>query len=118
MYYIRTGDRLQRTAVWINEIDGGLDHVRDVVLNDSLGIAADLDAAMAAHVDSYVDEWQATLRDPDKLARFVSFVNAPDQPDADLRYVVERNQPRPATPAERGQLEPVLLAGPRLEVRR
>jgi nitrite reductase (NADH) large subunit len=118
MYYVRTGDRLQRTAVWVNEIEGGLDHVREVVLNDSLGIAADLDAAMAAHVDSYVDEWQATLQDPEKLARFVSFVNAPDQPDADLRYVVERNQPRPATPAERGQLEPVLLAGPRLEVRR
>jgi nitrite reductase (NADH) large subunit len=118
MYYIRTGDRLQRTAVWINEIEGGLDHVRDVVLDDSLGIAADLDAAMAAHIDSYVDEWQATLRDPEKLARFVSFVNAPDQPDADLRYVVERNQPRPATPAERGQMGPVLLAGPRLEVRR
>ncbi|GAA3119352.1 nitrite reductase (NADH) large subunit [Kribbella aluminosa] len=116
MYYIRTGDRLQRTSVWMREI--GLDQVRDVVLNDSLGIAADLDAAMARHVDSYVDEWRATLDDPDKLARFVSFVNAPDQPDADLRYVVERNQPRPATPAERGQLEPVLLAGPRLEVRR
>ncbi|MFG1814772.1 nitrite reductase large subunit NirB [Kribbella sp. NPDC049174] len=118
MYYVRTGDRLQRTSVWINDIEGGLDHVRDVVLNDSLGIAADLDAAMAKHVDAYVDEWRATLNDPDKLARFVSFVNAPDQPDADLRYVVERNQPRPATPAERGQLEPVLLAGPRLEVRR
>ncbi|MFI5696095.1 nitrite reductase large subunit NirB [Kribbella sp. NPDC051586] len=118
MYYVRTGDRLQRTAVWMRELEGGLDHVRDVVLNDSLGIAADLDAAMARHVDSYVDEWQATLNDPGKLARFVSFVNAPDQPDADLRYVVERNQPRPATPAERGQLEPVLLAGPRLEVRR
>ncbi|HZX03225.1 nitrite reductase large subunit NirB [Kribbella sp.] len=116
MYYIRTGDRLQRTSVWMREI--GLDQVRDVVLNDSLGIAADLDAAMARHVDSYVDEWRATLTDPDKLARFVSFVNAPDQPDADLRYVVERNQPRPATPAERGRLEPVLLAGPRLEVRR
>ncbi|MET7279228.1 nitrite reductase large subunit NirB [Kribbella sp. NPDC005582] len=118
MYYVRTGDRLQRTSVWIREIEGGLDHVRDVVLNDSLGIGADLDAAMAEHVDAYVDEWQATLADPAKLARFVSFVNAPDQPDADLRYVVERNQPRPATPAERGQLEPVLLAGPRLEVRR
>ncbi|MEV0285385.1 nitrite reductase large subunit NirB [Kribbella sp. NPDC050820] len=117
MYYIRTGDRLQRTSVWISEIEGGLEHVKDVVLNDSLGIAGDLDAAMARHVDSYVDEWRATLNDPDKLARFVSFVNAPDQPDADLRYVVERNQPRPATPAERGQLEPVLLAGPRLEVR-
>ena len=98
MYYVRTADRLQRTAAWIDEIEGGLDHVRDVVLHDSLGIAADLDAAMAAHVDSYADEWRVTLEDPDKLARFVSFVNAPDQPS---------------------QLTgPVLLAGPRLEVRR
>jgi nitrite reductase (NADH) large subunit len=108
MYYIRTGDRLQRTAVWMAEIEGGLDHVRDVVLNDSLGIGADLDAAMAAHVDSYADEWRTTLEDPDKLARFVSFVNAPDQPDDGLRYVVERNQPRPAP----------VVAGPVLEVRR
>jgi microsomal dipeptidase-like Zn-dependent dipeptidase len=105
-------------TTWLTEIEGGLDHVREVVLEDSLGIADDLDAAMAAHIGSYEDEWQATLKDPEKLARFVSFVNAPDQPDADLRYVVERNQPRPATPAERGELEPVLLAGPRLEVRR
>jgi nitrite reductase (NADH) large subunit len=96
MYYIRTGDRLQRTAVWMAELDGGLDHVRDVVLHDSLGIGADLDAAMAAHVDSYADEWRSTLEDPDKLARFVSFINAPDQPDDGLRYLVERNQRRPA----------------------
>ena len=116
MYYVRTGDRLQRTSVWMRELDGGLEHVRDVVLHDSLGIGADLDAAMAAHVDSYADEWRVTLEDPEKLARFVSFVNAPDQPDADLRYVVERNQPRPAT--ERDLSGPVLLAGPRLEVRR
>ncbi len=96
MYYVRTGDRLQRTAVWMAELDGGLDHVRDVVLHDSLGIGADLDAAMWAHVDSYADEWRTTLEDPDKLARFVSFINAPDQPDDGLRYLVERNQRRPA----------------------
>ncbi|WP_328996632.1 nitrite reductase large subunit NirB [Kribbella sp. NBC_01245] len=118
MYYVRTGDRLQRTATWITSIEGGLDHVREVVLEDSLGIAADLDKAMAEHVDSYADEWRATLDDPEKLSRFVSFVNAPDQPDADLRYVVERNQPRPATPAEKELTGPVLLAGPRLEIRR
>ena len=113
MYYIRTGDRLQRTSVWLAEIEGGLDHVRDVVIGDTLGIAADLDAAMAEHIGSYVDEWRATLEDPDKLARFVSFVNAPDHPDDDLRYVVERDQPRPASASERAD---VLVAGPRLEV--
>ncbi|MFN8077091.1 MAG: nitrite reductase large subunit NirB [Kineosporiaceae bacterium] len=101
MYYIRTADRLQRTASWLEEIEGGLEHVRAVVLEDSLGIAADLDAAMASHVDTYVDEWRATLEDPEKLRRFSAFVNAPDQGDPDLAYVAERGQRRPARPEER-----------------
>ncbi|HEY6797919.1 MAG TPA: nitrite reductase large subunit NirB [Kineosporiaceae bacterium] len=101
MYYVRTADRLQRTAPWLEEIEGSLDHVRAVVLDDSLGIAADLDAAMAAHVDGYVDEWRATLEDPVKLRRFAAFVNAPGTPDPDLVYLTERGQRRPATPAER-----------------
>ncbi len=119
MYYVRTADRLQRTAPWLEEIEGGLDHVRAVVLNDSLGIADDLDRAMAAHVENYEDEWAATLNDPVKLARFVSFVNAPEESDPTLSYVVERGQSRPATAAERGGTtagSPVMIAGPRLEV--
>jgi nitrite reductase (NADH) large subunit len=81
MFYIRTADRLQRTAVWQETIEGGLDHIRAVVCDDSLGIASDLDDAMARHVDGYRDEWAGVLEDPDKLARFVSFINAPDEPD-------------------------------------
>ncbi len=80
MYYIRTADRLQRTSTWLDEV-GGLDRVREVVVDDSLGLGDELEAAMAKHVDSYFDEWQATIDDPVKLARFVSFVNAPDQPE-------------------------------------
>jgi nitrite reductase (NADH) large subunit len=113
MYYIRTADRLQRTAAWIDDVEGGLDGVRAVVLEDSLGIGADLDAAMAAHVEGYEDEWRAVLEDPEKLARFSSFVNAPATPDPDLAYVPERGQMRPATAAERA----VLVAGPTLPVR-
>jgi nitrite reductase (NADH) large subunit len=117
VYYVRTADRLQRTAAWLEEIEGGLDHVRAVVLEDSLGIAADLDAAMVTHVSGYVDEWRATLEDPEKLRRFVSFVNAPDQPDPSLAYVVERGQPRPASAADHAaDREAVLISGPRLEV--
>jgi len=120
MYYVRTADRLQRTAAWLEEIEGGLDHVREVVLEDSVGIAADLDAAMGAHVDHYVDEWAATLDDPARLRRFVSFVNEPEHSDPSLAYVVERGQPRPATPAERDPAQrtgaAVVIAGPRLEV--
>ena len=114
MYYVRTADRLQRTAPWVEAVDGGMAAVRAVVLDDSLGIGADLDAAMAAHVESYEDEWAATLDDPEKLAQFVSFVNEPDAADPSLAYVTERGQRRPATTAER---EAVLVAGPRLEVR-
>ena len=114
LYYVRTADRLQRTAAWLEEVEGGLEHVRAVVLEDSLGIGADLDAAMAAHVEGYVDEWKAVLDDPEKLARFASFVNAPETPDPSLAYVTERGQRRPATPAER---DAVLVAGPTLEVR-
>ncbi|MBO0609608.1 nitrite reductase large subunit NirB [Myceligenerans salitolerans] len=123
MYYIRTGDRLQRTAPWMDEVEGGLDGVRQVVMEDSLGICADLDAAMADHVASYEDEWRAVLEDPEKLRRFTSFVNAPEETDPNLAYVAERGQHRPATDAERAaavagaQDAPVLISGPHLEVR-
>ena len=50
MYYIRTADRLQRTAAWIDSLDGGLDRVREVVVDDALGLGAELEAAMARHV--------------------------------------------------------------------
>ena len=100
MYYIRTADRLQRTARWMEDLDGGLDHVRDVVVQDSLGIGADLEAAMARHVEHYEDEWAATLKDPDRLRRFRSFVNAPDAADSSIVLVEERGQRRPATEAE------------------
>ncbi len=117
MYYVRTADRLQRTAVWQADHEGGLDAIRAVIMDDALGICADLDAAMAVHVDSYEDEWAAVLSDPDTLRRFGSFVNAPDAVDPSLAYVAERGQPRPATPAER-QDAGILIAGTTLEVRR
>jgi nitrite reductase (NADH) large subunit len=99
MYYIRTADRLQRTAPWVESLDGGLDRVREVVVDDALGLGSELEAAMARHVDTYFDEWQATLDDPDKLARFVSFVNAPDVPDPHITFRAERGQVAPADSA-------------------
>ncbi|MGH4014703.1 MAG: nitrite reductase large subunit NirB [Pseudonocardiaceae bacterium] len=113
MFYVRTADRLQRTAPWLEELEGGLDHLRDVIVHDSLGICAELDAAMAAHVADYADEWRGVLEDPDKLARFTSFVNAPGVPDPTIEFVQERGQP---TPAGRKPGQPVQIAGPTLEV--
>ncbi|MGN6404666.1 nitrite reductase large subunit NirB [Sinomonas sp.] len=109
MYYIRTADRLQRTAHWQADLDGGLDHVRQVVVEDSLGIAKELEAAMAAHVENYEDEWAATLKDPERLRRFRSFVNAPDEVDESIIHVAERDQIRPANPAEREEIGRVSL---------
>lgn len=86
MFYIRTADRLQRTAPWVEALDGGLDHLKAVVCEDSLGIAAELEAAMAKHVDGYRDEWAGVLDDPEKLSRFVSFVNAPDEADPTVAF--------------------------------
>jgi nitrite reductase (NADH) large subunit len=96
MYYVRTADRLQRTAPWVDSLDGGLDRVRAVVVDDALGLGSELEAAMARHVDGYFDEWRATLEDPEKLARFVSFVNAPDTPDPHITFRAERDQSVPA----------------------
>ena len=92
MFYVRTADRLQRTAPWIEEMDGGLDHLRAVIVDDSLGICEDLEAAMAKHVENYADEWRGVLEDPAKLARFSSFVNAPGTPDPNISFRTEREQ--------------------------
>ena len=76
-----------------------------MVVDDSLGLGAELEEAMTRHVGSYFDEWKATVEDPDKLARFVSFVNAPDTPDPNISFGTERGQIRPEVAAE-----PVVLA--------
>jgi nitrite reductase (NADH) large subunit len=114
MFYIRTADRLERTAPWLDRLEGGLDHLRAVVMADSLGIADELDQMMARHVETYQDEWAAVLADPQRLRRFVSFVNAPGTPDPTVRFVPERDQIRPARSDEDGH---VLIGGTSLEVR-
>jgi nitrite reductase (NADH) large subunit len=118
MFYIRTADRLQRTAPWLESLEGGLDHLRAVIMDDKLGICAELDAAMAAHVADYSDEWRGVLEDPDKLARFTSFVNAPGTPDPTVEFVERRGQRVPAGSAEGTDRDrqPVLIAGPTLQV--
>ncbi|WP_108933960.1 nitrite reductase large subunit NirB [Streptomyces ardesiacus] len=98
MFYIRTADKLERTSTWLERIPGGLDHVRDVVVHDSLGICDELESLMRAHVSHYRDEWAETVNDPEKLARFVSFVNAPGMPDPVVGFVPERDQMKPDLP--------------------
>ena len=102
MFYIRTADRLQRTASWLNNLDGGIDYLRDVIIADSLGIGAELEGDMARVLGTYQCEWKATLDDPEKLQRFRHFVNS-DQLDPNLVYIEERGQKRPAFAHEKAK---------------
>jgi nitrite reductase (NADH) large subunit len=95
MFYVRTADRLERTSVWLSKLDGGIDYLRRVVIDDALGICAELEADMAHHVETYQCEWKATIDDPERMSRFRTFVNS-DETDPNVVFVTERGQPRPA----------------------
>jgi nitrite reductase (NADH) large subunit len=104
MFYIRTAERLQRTSVWRDNLEGGLDYLKQVVCEDRLGIGAELEADMQRVIDTYECEWKKTISDPQALRRFRHFINS-DHPDSHVVFVDERGQPRPARPAERAMLE-------------
>ena len=95
MFYVRTADRLQRTSVWRENLEGGLDYLKAVVLDDSLGIGEELERQMQHVIDTYECEWAGALADPDKLKRFRSYVND-SRPDPDIIVTEERGQLRPA----------------------
>ncbi|MCO7520891.1 MULTISPECIES: nitrite reductase large subunit NirB [unclassified Pseudomonas] len=99
MFYIRTADKLQRTSVWRENLEGGLDYLKQVVIDDSLGLASELEAQMQHVVEQYECEWANALSDPEKLKRFRTFVND-QRADPDVHFVRERGQRRPATPLQ------------------
>ncbi|MGF1875978.1 nitrite reductase large subunit NirB [Photobacterium frigidiphilum] len=100
MFYIRTADRLQRTSVWLENLDGGLDYLKEVIIDDKLGLAEELENEMARNIQNYQCEWKTTIESSEKLKRFQHFINSSD-PDNKLSYVTEREQRRPATKFER-----------------
>jgi len=95
MYYIQTANPLERTARWLERLDGGLAYLKRVVVDDALGLGAQLEADMQRLVDSYACEWAAVVRDPQRRAQFRHFANNP-KPDPTLSFVRERGQRRPA----------------------
>jgi nitrite reductase (NADH) large subunit len=97
IYYIRTADRLMRTSVWIEKLPGGLAHLKKVILEDSFGIGAEMEAEMASLVESFQCEWKTTLESPERLKQFRSFVNT-DEPDESIQFTRQRGQIAP-TPA-------------------
>ncbi|KAK7753894.1 hypothetical protein SLS62_004260 [Diatrype stigma] len=107
MFYIRTADRLQRTARWMEQLSSGepgsgsssstkgLAYLRQVILEDKLGICASLEAQMQELVDSFFDEWAEALRDPAIASKFRQFANTDASVDG-VEIERDRGQPRPA----------------------
>ncbi len=104
IFYVRTADRMQRTSVWMENMEGGLDYLRSVVIEDSLGIGEALEKQMRHVIDTYQCEWKTTIEDESKLKRFRHFVNS-DRPDDNIVFVEERGQVRPADEQEREALK-------------
>ncbi|UGA55641.1 nitrite reductase large subunit NirB [Vibrio sp. VB16] len=98
MFYIRTADRLQRTSVWLENLEGGIDYLKQVVIEDKIGVCDELEKEMAYSVANYQCEWKTTLASPQKLKRFSHFINS-DQRDENLQFVSLREQrfPKPVT---------------------
>ncbi|MEO6452986.1 MAG: (2Fe-2S)-binding protein, partial [Ginsengibacter sp.] len=92
MFYIKTADPLTRTAPWLNKMDGGIDYLRNVVVNDSLGIAQQLEEEMQLLVDSYKCEWKEVVENPELRKRFSHFVNAPEEKDPTIKFESLRDQ--------------------------
>lgn len=103
MYYIFTADKLTRTATWVQQLEGGLDHVKEVVIDDKLGLCDELERRMQHLVDTYECEWKAVVEDPEKRKSYRQFINTEDtQPS--IEFVDERGQQRPAYWPKDGQL--------------
>jgi nitrite reductase (NADH) large subunit len=94
MFYIKTADPLTRTATWLNKMEGGLDYLRDVIVNDSLGIGEELEMEMKALIANYHCEWKKVVENPALRERYRHFINDED-PDSTLSFVELRDQKIP-----------------------
>ena len=103
MFYIKTADRLQRTSVWMDNLEGGLDYLKEVICEDSLGIGEELEAQMQIVIDAYECEWKKAIETPETLKRFRHFVNSEER-DNNIVFVQERDQVRPATEEEKAEI--------------
>lgn len=92
MFYIKTADPLTRTATWLNKMEGGISYLKNVILNDSLGIADQLEEEMQGLVDTYHCEWTEVVNSPELKKRFAHFVNAPEEKDPNIKFAPMREQ--------------------------
>ncbi len=94
MYYIKTADPLTRTSTWLNKLEGGIEYLKEVVVNDSLGIGEQLEMEMQGLIEKYECEWKKAVETPEIRARFAHFVNS-DEGDETLKFEEVRGQKAP-----------------------
>jgi nitrite reductase (NADH) large subunit len=92
MFYIKTADALTRTATWLNKMEGGMSYLKNVIINDSLGINAELEREMQSLINNYKCEWKEVVDSPELRKRFVHFVNAPQEKDPNAKFEPMREQ--------------------------
>ena len=92
MFYIKTAEPLSRTATWLNKMDGGLSYLKNVIVNDSIGLCAQLEEEMQSLISSYHCEWKEVIEDPALRKRFTHFINAPDEKDPTVQFEPMREQ--------------------------
>lgn len=109
MYYCMTADKLTRTSVWVEKLEGGIDHVKEVIIEDKLGICEELETMMQAIVDTYHCEWKRVVDDPSQRKWFRQFVNT-DETEPVIEVVSQRGQSRPGDwPSEAVSLEQIKM---------
>jgi nitrite reductase (NADH) large subunit len=92
MFYIKTADHLTRTATWLNKMDGGMSYLRNVIVNDSLGLAGQLEEEMQTLISTYHCEWKKVVENPAFRRRFAHFINAPQEKDPSVQFDSMRGQ--------------------------
>ena len=92
MFYIKTADPLTRTATWLNKMDGGIAYLKNVIINNSLGINEQLEEEMQELVNTYHCEWKEVVENDELRKRFVHFINAPEEKDPAIKFEPMREQ--------------------------
>ena len=102
MFYIRTADRLQRTAPWIERSTAGSTGSREVIVDDALGLGAELEAAMARHVDALLRRVGGDPRRPGEAGAASSPSSTPrTSPTRTSPSATSAARPCPRTPPAR-----------------
>jgi nitrite reductase (NADH) large subunit len=92
MFYIKTAEPLSRTATWLNKMDGGMSYLKNVIVNDSLGLGAQLEEEIQALINTYHCEWKEVIENPALRKRFTHFTNAPEEKDPTIQFEPMREQ--------------------------